>query len=155
VSRPVHVRRAGSADLDIVAREFHTLWPEGTLGEHEAEVRAVLAGRPPSTMPVVVFVAEIDDKVVGFVEVGLRSHADGCNALRPVAFIEGWHVEPQHRRRGVGRALIGAAEHWARSNGCTEMASDTWIDNEPSQHAHEALGFDVVDRCVHYRKGLR
>jgi hypothetical protein len=28
------------------------------------------------------------------------------------------------------------------------------IDNEGSQRAHEALGFDVVDRCVHFRKGL-
>jgi hypothetical protein len=37
----------------------------------------------------------------------------------------------------------------------TEIASDTWIDNEPSQRAHEALSFEVVDRCVHYRKALR
>ena len=36
-----------------------------------------------------------------------------------------------------------------------ELASDTWIDNEKSQRAHEALGFEVVDRCVNYRKVLR
>jgi len=35
------------------------------------------------------------------------------------------------------------------------MASDTWIDNEASQRAHEALAFEVVDRCVHFRKALR
>jgi len=35
-----------------------------------------------------------------------------------------------------------------------EMASDTWIDHEESQLAHAALGFDVVDRCVHFRKQL-
>jgi aminoglycoside 6'-N-acetyltransferase I len=34
------------------------------------------------------------------------------------------------------------------------MASDTWLDNLGSQSAHEALGFEVVDRCVHYRKRL-
>ena len=34
------------------------------------------------------------------------------------------------------------------------MASDTWIDNTLSQRAHEALGYTVVDRCVHYRKSL-
>jgi aminoglycoside 6'-N-acetyltransferase I len=34
------------------------------------------------------------------------------------------------------------------------MASDTWIDREESQRAHEALGFEVVDRCVNYFKRL-
>jgi aminoglycoside 6'-N-acetyltransferase I len=34
------------------------------------------------------------------------------------------------------------------------MASDTWIDNELSQRVHEAAGYTVVDRCVHYRKSL-
>jgi aminoglycoside 6'-N-acetyltransferase I len=32
------------------------------------------------------------------------------------------------------------------------MASDALIDNDGSQPAHEALGFEVVDRCVHFRK---
>ncbi len=119
------------------------------------EAAAILAGTPPSTMPLVVFVAEIEGNVVGFVEVGLRSHADGCDPLRPVGFVEGWYVEPGHRRCGVGRALLRAGEEWARSQGCKEIASDTWADNEPSQRAHEALGFEVVDRCVHYRRALR
>ena len=44
-----------------------------------------------------------------------------------------------------------AAEEWARAQGCVEMASDALIENERSQRAHEALGFDVADRCVHFR----
>jgi aminoglycoside 6'-N-acetyltransferase I len=47
-----------------------------------------------------------------------------------------------------------AAEQWARSHGCLEMASDIWIDEEISQKAHQALGFEIVDRCVHFRKQL-
>jgi aminoglycoside 6'-N-acetyltransferase I len=58
------------------------------------------------------------------------------------------------RRRGLGGQLLAAAENWARSQGCVEMASDTWIDSSPSQRVHEMLGFEVVDRCVHYRKAL-
>ena len=53
-----------------------------------------------------------------------------------------------------GGALMHAAEDWARSQGCYEVASDTWIDHESSQRAHEALGFEVVDSCVPFRKGL-
>jgi aminoglycoside 6'-N-acetyltransferase I len=149
------VRIGTSADLEIVSRLFRALWPDGSLAQHQEEAAAILAGSPPSTMPLVVFVAEAERHVVGFIEVGLRSHADGCVTHRPVGFIEGWYVEPSHRGSGVGRALMGAAEAWARAQGCHEMASDTWIDHESSQRAHEALGFEVVDRCVHFRKALR
>ena len=78
----------------------------------------------------------------------------GATPLRPVGFMEGWHVAENHRHMGIGKKLLAVAEDWARSHGCTEMASDTWIDNELSQRVHEVLGYEVVDRCVHYRKTL-
>ena len=74
--------------------------------------------------------------------------------MRPVGYLEGWYVADAHRREGHGAALLRAAEDWARSQGCTEMASDTWLDNEVSQRAHAALGFEVVDRVVNYKKRL-
>jgi aminoglycoside 6'-N-acetyltransferase I len=115
----------------------------------------ILAGDTPGAMPLINFVAEIaDGTLAGFAEVDLRSHADGCDPKRPVGYLEGWYVIAEYRRSGVGRRLLAAAEEWARSHGCVEMASDTWIDNEVSQRCHEALGFEVVDRCVNYRKAL-
>lgn len=151
----VHVRLGTSADLEAISGLFFALWPDGPLAEHQEEARAILAGSPPSTMPLVVFAAEADGGVIGFIEVGLRSHADGCDTRHPVGFIEGWYVEPAHQRSGVGRALMRVAEEWARSQGCHELASDSWIDHEASQRAHEALGFEVVDRCVNFKKALR
>jgi aminoglycoside 6'-N-acetyltransferase I len=71
-----------------------------------------------------------------------------------VGFVEGWFVEENRRRKGLGSQLLAAAEEWVRSQGCTEIASDTWIDHTLSQRVHEALKFEVVDRCVHYRKQL-
>jgi aminoglycoside 6'-N-acetyltransferase I len=92
--------------------------------------------------------------LTGFIEVGLRSHADGCDTAQPVGFIEGWFVHETSRKRGVGQSLLRAAEAWARGHGCREMASDTWIDHQLSQNVHLALGFEIVDRCVHFRKPL-
>src|SRR5581483_8999398 len=110
-------------------------------------MRDLLAGKPRSTLPLVVWLALVPDgegseRAVGFVEVGLRSHADGCDPRRPVGYVEGWYVDPPARRRGVGGALLAAAEAWARAQGCREMASDTWADNRRSQRAHQALGYE-------------
>jgi aminoglycoside 6'-N-acetyltransferase I len=89
----------------------------------------------------------------GFAELSIRSYAEGCSTDH-VAYLEGWYVVPGRRRQGVGRALIAAAEEWARAQGCTEFASDVVVDNDISAQAHVALGFveQVQIRC--YRKPL-
>jgi aminoglycoside 6'-N-acetyltransferase I len=63
-------------------------------------------------------------------------------------------VREASRGQGVGRELIRAAEAWARQHGCIEMASDALVDNLGSLQAYEALGFQEVDRCVHFKKKL-
>src|SRR5579863_8299788 len=131
------------------------LWPDASIEEHLAEVDAWLATGMNGTLPSTTFVSDCDEGVLaGFLEVGLRSHADGCDTLRPVAFIEGWFVREEFRGQGMGGELMLAAEEWARSQRCREMASDALIDNAESLSAHEAMGFEVVDRCVHFRKPL-
>ena len=151
----VHVRQAKPTDGDQLARLRKALWPETSANEHAVELEPILAGETPGSMPLVNFVAETPDgSRLGFAEVDLRSHADGCSPARPVGYLEGWYVAEAARHSGIGRLLLSAAEDWARSYGCVEMASDTWIENELSQTCHKALGFEIVDRCVHYRKTL-
>jgi aminoglycoside 6'-N-acetyltransferase I len=151
----IRVRPGEPADREQLSLMRLALWPELTVGEDRQELDAALSGKPASTMPLSILVAETDTgHLIGFLEVGLRSHADGCDTRIPVGFVEGWFVSERHRRKGVGAKLLAAAEDWARGRRCIEMASDTWLDNDKSQRVHEALGFEVVDRCVHYRKAL-
>lgn len=149
------VRRAVPEDVPKIAAMCRELWPDASVEEHARNVLPVIEGKAPGILPDIIFVAQhVDGQVLGFVDVDLRSHADGCNPAHPVGYIEGWYVIPESRRTGVGARLIAAAESWARDQGCVEMASDTWLHNPKSQVAHEALGYQVVDRCVHYRKDI-
>jgi aminoglycoside 6'-N-acetyltransferase I len=149
------IRRAAPADLAELAAMCHALWPDGSAEEHAEELVPLLAGNPPGTMPAIIFVAQhASHRLIGFISVDLRSHADGCDPSLPVGFIEGWYVAPEHRRRRIAAQLLAEAELWARNQGCREMASDTWLDHLESQKTHSALGFEVVDQCVHYRKAL-
>ena len=101
-----------------------------------------------------VFVAEDSDgAVVGFVEVGTRPYADGCDTS-PVGYVEAWYIEPEARRMGYGRALLVAAEDWSRERGYREMASDAQLGNDVSHAAHRRSGYEEVDRIVQYRKPL-
>ena len=153
----IQIRPAHLPDLDQLARLCEALWPESSAEKHAQELRLILGGKAVLVLatPLIIFVAEAKDgRLVGFLEVDLRFHADGCDPSRPVGYIEGWYVTEDDRQCGVGRRLLAKAEDWARSHSCVEMASDALIDNERSQRAHEALGYEVVDRCVHYRKRL-
>jgi len=149
------VRLARDSDRNALAQMRALLWPDTGVEEHRRELDSVLSHSMIATLPMVILVSEDESGVlIGFLEIGMRSHADGCNPARAVGFVEGWFVQERFRNRGVGGELMRSAEDWARAQGCLEMASDALIDNEESQRAHEALGFDVVDRCVHFRKGL-
>ena len=125
------------------------LWPDQSPAEMEEEGRAALTADPP----LIVFVAEESGALVGFLELGLRSVAEGC-ATSPVPYVEGWYVEADQRRRGVGGALMRAAEEWSRSQGYTELGSDTEEFNRLSRDAHAALGFEEVETLVIFRKSL-
>lgn len=94
-----------------------------------------------------------DGSLCGFVEIGSRTYAEGCEST-PVAFLEGWYVDADVRRTGIGSALIRAAEAWAVAHGYSELASDTELDNDVSLRAHLALGYEEVERQICFRKRL-
>ena len=122
--------------------------------EHTAEVLTPGMREFRARSDAEVFVAEDSDgAVVGFVDVGTRPYADGCDTS-PVGYIEAWYVDPHVRREGCGRALLTAAEDWARGRGYREMASDALLGNDVSHAAHLQAGYEEVDRVVQYRKPL-
>ena len=89
-------------------------------------------------------------RVVGFAELAIRPYAEGCLSDQ-VAYLEGWFVQSDSRRLGIGRALVAAAEDWGRARGCGEFASDADPENDVSIRAHGALGFTDAGliRCFH------
>ena len=144
------VRPAIPADHEAWLQMREALWPESR-HDHEREIAAHFDEPPDSAECFVVEVPE--GGLVGFAEVGLRGYAEGCLSS-PVGYLEGIFVDPAHRARGMGRALVEAAEQWARRKGCSEMASDRELHNEPSGVFHRALGYEEVERIVCFRKSL-
>lgn len=108
-----------------------------------------------SRVGVAVIVADRGDgSLAGFVEIGSRNYAEGCETT-PVAYVEGWYVDPDARRNGLGAQLLKATEAWALEHGFSEIASDTELGNDVSRQVHIALGFEEVERQICFKKRLR
>lgn len=143
------VRTLERRDVEAWGRMRAELWRWADAGELMEEARAAASGESDLT----VFIADQNGDAVGFLELSLRSYAEGCSGS-PVPYIEGWFVAPAHRGEGYGAALVRAAEEWSRARGYDEIGSDTESANIDSRTAHAALGFEEVETIVVFRKAL-
>ena len=148
-ARELVIRRVSAPDRQAWTRLRDALWP-GSLPDHDRETRTYF--ETPAGTPIV-FVADVSGTVVGFLELDYRKYAPGCSST-PVPFIEGWFVDVAFRGRGIGRALVAAAEAHARAEGFAEIASDADTGNHGGIAAHRALGYDDIEHVVCFRKEL-
>lgn len=143
------IRRATHEDKPEWLRMRKGLWPDAPLEYLALDLDDLLTDSDSA-----VFIAsDSNGQLVAFIEAALRGYGEGCETS-PVGYIEAWYVDPHVRGQKLGREMIRVVEGWAREKGCTEMASDTWLENEDSIAAHLKLGYYEVDRLVHFVKRM-
>ena len=142
-NQPELIRPARPDDGERVwplARDFATSFtPERSAFDRTWKL---LVGAPDTLL----LVAEIDDGDITGYLLG-HSHQTFLANGR-VAWIEELMVEQNHRRRGIGRGLIGHAEHWARCTGAAYIA----LASRRAGPFYTALGYH--DSAVYYKKTL-
>jgi ribosomal protein S18 acetylase RimI-like enzyme len=62
-------------------------------------------------------------------------------------------VDPDHRQKGYGRAIMQAAEDWLRSHGIAKLQLMVRPDNSKVQAFYESIGYDEQPRII-YAKWL-
>ena len=143
------VRPVQQTDLQEWFRLRQMLWDELSEQEHQDEMLDIYE----HTDSQLVLVADVNGRLVGFLEASIRPFVEDCHTDH-VGYLEGWFVENDFRRYGIGRDLVRNAERWARKKGCTEMASDAEVGNDLSLAAHQKIGYEETSRLVHLRKDL-
>jgi aminoglycoside 6'-N-acetyltransferase I len=145
------IRPAQESDAAAWLKMRAELWP-GSAKSHADEIARYFAGKLSEPLQVLLAFDDLGENA-GFIELSIRAYAEGCVTDR-VAFVEGWYVSPSMRGKGVGADLIHGAESWARMQGCSELGSDTEVENLESAAAHRALGFEEVGVVRCFRKVL-
>jgi RimJ/RimL family protein N-acetyltransferase len=148
------IRQANPADAAALVRLAREVGaePEGWListrdwrgaGDERRYLRSIRRSRDAA-----VFVAEINDGIVGRLSVGRDPHP----ASTHVADL-GLMVAKGHRRRGIGRALLERAVEWARVADVWKLELHVFPYNEPAIRLYEAFGFRREGyRERHYRR---
>jgi len=145
------VRPLRESDLNEWFRLRTLLWDANNENDHKDEMLDII-DHPESQLILVADAGE--GRLVGFLEASIRPFVEDCESDN-VGYLEGWFVESDYRHKGIGGELVRSAERWALQKGCTEMASDAEVGNEPSLAAHSKLGYAVTSRLVHLRKELK
>jgi GNAT superfamily N-acetyltransferase len=130
------VREAGKEDIEALANLMSELGYPSSTPEMDGRFAEISADPSYDTL-----VAERDGKVVGMVGLHVESYyeKDGPNA-RIMALVVG----SEHRDREVGRALISAAEDWARQRGAKDIMLTTHKRRTGAHEFYRRMGYEAT-----------
>ncbi|MCT9088522.1 GNAT family N-acetyltransferase [Streptomyces sp. ASQP_92] len=134
------IRAARPEDLDAVLAFWKTAAEGTSISDDRAGVERLVARDPEALL-----LAEDGDALVGTVIAGF----DGwrCHLYRLA-------VHPDHRRRGIGGALLAAAEDRFVALGGRRADAMVLVRNETAQHAWRAAGYGPQEQWRRWVKPL-
>jgi GNAT superfamily N-acetyltransferase len=145
----VQIRPAEPGDVEwlhsmVIELATYERAPEKVVGTEEL-LAAALFGDQPSAEALI---AELEDESAGF---ALFYRTFSTWQARPGMWLEDLYVRDEHRRAGVGQALLQAVAAIAVRRGCArlEWAALDW--NEPALRFYEGLDAERLDEWVMHR----
>jgi len=144
------IRKATVTDLEEVTNLALKLWPDNNRDSLRSELQDLIESEKD-----VIYISLVDNCCVGFIQVSIRyDYVEGSNSS-PVGYIEGIFIEENHRNKGISKELVRQGEEWSKSLGCSEIASDTELNNLASQEFHKRIGFKEAGRIVAFIKEIQ
>jgi GNAT superfamily N-acetyltransferase len=145
----VSLRPAEPADVHVIADLIRGLARFEKL-EHEVELTdELLAGGLFGPRPYAEAVlAEVDGKAAGF---ALFFHNFSTFLARPGMYLEDLFVLPEHRGRGIGRALLVHLARLAVERGCGRLEWSVLDWNQEAISFYERLGATAMSEWTTYR----
>ena len=139
------IRTATAADAQDIAQLSGQLGYPSTAEETIQRLRAVNRHSEH-----VVYVAEAGGRLVGWIHVFARPSL----TTEPSAEVAGLVVDEDCRGRGIGEALMRAAERWAIEQGYRMVTLRSNVKRLRAHAFYERLGYETVKTSKSFRKIL-
>jgi [ribosomal protein S18]-alanine N-acetyltransferase len=130
------IRAAELGDLDAILALELAVFATDRLSRRSLRAFILSPRRP-------LIVAIADEGLAGYALVSLRERASAAR-LYSIA------VDQRNGRRGVGRALMAACEHYAAMHGRRALRLEVRSDNSAAIALYERLGFRLFGRYENY-----
>jgi len=143
------IKLADNSDCAILAELAAKLWSGHSEMELEQEF-VELTSDPEAAC----FIKYVGEKPAGFAQCQLRRDYVEGTRTSPVGYLEGIFVLGEYRKKGYAKELLEACEKWALNKKCSEFASDCELDNDASLQFHLAMGFEVANRIICFKKSV-
>ncbi|HVO84223.1 MAG TPA: GNAT family N-acetyltransferase [Syntrophobacteria bacterium] len=144
MSTLVSIRRAGEEDAESIAN----LASELGYPVHPQVMRSRIQAIVASSSDLLIVAVDSSSTVVGW----LQAHAAHIVEFGFRVEITGLIVSAAFRRRGVGRALVAKAEHWAKTVSAEAVVARSNAERVESHSFYPALGYASTKTQRVYRK---
>lgn len=121
--------------LEFLKRTYQDLYPDHTFDHLGRTVKQYFSADTPTW-----WVSAQAEPAVPIAGLWLGNSIDQISGDRH-AYIFMLFVEPSHRRRGLGAALMQTAERWAAERGDRQLGLQVFVENQPALNLYEKLGF--------------
>jgi len=142
---PVTIRAARASDAGEIAQLTTQLGYDLTEADAADRLSRVLLRDDQQF-----FVADVDGRAVGWVHVVFAEYVDA----EAFVVIGGLVVDRNHRRLGIGRALMDRAEVWAKERGCAVVRLTSSATRNAAHRFYEDLGYTNIKTQYSFIKPL-
>jgi GNAT superfamily N-acetyltransferase len=155
VIRPaIPADRDAMVELDLASAAHHVALDPDSYRVPDRDAVASFLDRRHADPDREVYVAVIDDAVVGMVDVTMLEAPDDGSIVRPIPTADiGISVLEAWRGRGIGHLLMKAADASARARGAKQIVLDMSSANLDAVRFYRRLGY--VDSGLFLRRTLR